>query len=455
MAPKDHLDPEDYVATLRGELPVGWLHERSHQHLLQACSTCRDRWQSGRPEEKGAAEAAFVLVPSLPADPREVSLQDVEACRNLAAACRESARRARDDLSRLLQLPPQKWRRRVKRSQTRFRSADFALLLIEESRAKVRTSAGEAAVLAALVVPALDRTEGRLDQPWARVLVARAAAHHANALRVAGDLPAAGAAFADLRHEITLRPLGDPIVLAETYSLEASLWIDRRETRRAQQCLSTAMRTYEAAGDSVGVTRTLIELANILQAAGQATEVAPILERAAARIDREAEPHLYRCILHGRLTALLDLDRVREAAVLVDQEKADYFADEDRHSEAAFAFLQARIDLGLEHYEDAEAGFVAVRDQLLAIDRTYDAILASLYLADALLAAGKMPAACELAAELVPMFRARGVTRETLAALRLLSEAGRAEALTVTLVDQVRRRIVHRASAAGTTPAQP
>ena len=93
------------------------------------------------------------------------------------------------------------------------------------------------------------------------------------------------------------------------------------------------------------------------------------------------------------------------------------------------------VSAGSKH---AERGFTEARDRSLALDRDYDAILASLFLADALLAAGKTAELRRLAADLVPLFQARGVERETLASLRLLAQAVQAETLTAPLLAELR-----------------
>ena len=77
--------------------------------------------------------------------------------------------------------------------------------------------------------------------------------------------------------------------------------------------------------------------------------------------------------------------------------------------------LKARAALGAGRYDDAVQGFESARDQCLDLDRSYDAVLTSLYLADALLAADRTEELRELALSLVPMFQSRGVARETLA----------------------------------------
>jgi GNAT superfamily N-acetyltransferase len=102
-----------------------------------------------------------------------------------------------------------------------------------------------------------------------------------------------------------------------------------------------------------------------------------------------------------------------------------------------------RIDvlLGQGRHDEAADAYHACRDGYLALDRTYDAALASLDLAQTYLEAGRTAELKELAADLVPQFRARGVGRETLAALMLLAKAVAAEKATAAVVAELRRRL--------------
>lgn len=198
----NHLTYAHYMAVLEGELPVALLHHQAQQHLLEVCPVCRDGWDgtvsaaapataaapARRTDEADDADEVSSLL-GLSGDPRAVSLAQVEACERLYSQTLEAARLARVDLKRLLARPAAEWPRRVVDARSRMRSRAFAEGLIEEARRRVRTAPQEAAALAALVRPALDRRPGRLELPWARVLVARAEAHRANALRVAGSLP--------------------------------------------------------------------------------------------------------------------------------------------------------------------------------------------------------------------------------------------------------------------------
>ena len=373
--------------------------------------------------------------------------EDVARLRGLPAArwpatvarrMRAIARRAREDVARLRGLPAARWPATVARSKTRFRSRAFVLLLIDESKRAVRTAPHEAAAFAALVPLALDQGTGREAMAWARELRALAAAHHANALRVAGDLPGADREFAALRKELQRTSPASADTEAEIASLEASLRIDQRRFDDAERLLVGAARGAESA-QLAG--RIFVKHANLLMTLGHADHALDRFERAAATLDPASEPHLHLCVVTGRVNCLCDLDRYREAGRLLAAERAAYLDADDIYSSANFTAFEARVNLGLGRPTKAEQGFKIARDRFLSIDRDYDAVLASLDLATALLAAGKTAELRQLAAELVPLFKARGVERETLASLRLLAQAVQAETLTATLLAELRQSL--------------
>jgi len=136
-----------------------------------------------------------------------------------------------------------------------------------------------------------------------------------------------------------------------------------------------------------------------------------------------------------------DLDRAANAEPLLLSHRAVYVDQGDELTAANFTLLSGRVALGVGRLEEAESLLAEARDALLALDRDYDAILTSLYLADALLAAGKTADPQSLAADLVPLFHARDVARETLAALRLFAQAAEAEKLTSAVLAELRTRL--------------
>jgi len=438
-----HLNVDHYLAALRGEVPLQALARHAATHLGEVCPLCASEAERG-PSVPFAASGDEPADVDPVADPRFLTGRSVEAAKERLSVLRAVSTEARQDLRRLLRLPPEAWHDRVAASRTRMRSRTFAELLVAESRSRVRAEPRAAAALAALVPQALSWTEGRDDLPWLVSLLTRAAAHRANALRVAGDLPAAEDAFRRLSASTGASPRLEPAVIAEVASLEASLRIGQRRFDAAAECLRTAVAAYRRADDPSGVARALIKQANLARAAGPPEEVVPTFERAARELGPAADPYLLAATVTGRVNALCDLDRATEADSLLRSHRDLYLARGDEHLVANYTLLAGRVALGTGRLEVAEAHLADARDRLLALDRDYDAILTSLYLADALLAAGKTSDLKRLAADLVPLFRARDVARESLAALRLLAQAAKTERVTVAVLSEVRDRLQAR-----------
>jgi len=440
-----HLTLESYLRALREGSPAEVLYRRVHTHLLETCEVCAAEWQGGDGAPVVALPAARLRDP----DPAEydvpeawlVTQHQVDRQKARRSRRREAARLARVDLTRLLRLPTERWRERVTGARTRYRSRALAELMIAECRQRVRSHPRQAVLLAELVSAVLAWTISRPELTWAPPLLLRAEAQRANALRVAGDLPAADGAFRALRADLARHPVEDPLLGAELDSLEASLRIGQRAFPEAEALLARAAAAYRRGADRDGEARTSIQLANLLQALGRPEEVLPHLDRAASLIDAEKEPFLYASTVTGRVNVLCDLDRAGEAARLLSLHAAAYADCGDAFIDHLYRFLRGRVALGAGGHAEAERHFQASRDAFLELGRDYDAILTSLYLADALLAAGKLAELRDLAAELVPLFRARGVARETLAALRLLAQAAAAETLTAAVLQDVRRRL--------------
>lgn len=441
----DHLTMDLYMRALRGEVPITALVRLAHAHLLDDCAVCCQEWQDGdgggyplplpRPDQT-AAGSDLADIPDA-----WLLTQDQFDRDNRRRSRRLEARRlAREDLKRLLGQPAETWYSRVAGARTRYRSRSFAEALIAECRQRVRSRPDEAAALAALVPVALSWTRYR-SLPWAPRLLLRAAAHHANALRVAGDLAAAEAGFRAVRYEMDLHPLPDAALAAEVDSLEAALAIGLGAFEDADRLLRSAGRIYRQLGERDGEARANIQLANLMQSFGRADAVLQHLHRASQLLDETRQPYLHACTVTGRVNALCDLGRAEAAARVLEEHATVYTSSEDPFVCSMGGFLEGRVALDLGREARAEECFRAARDQFLEQGRTYDAILGSLYLADALLAGGKMEELRSLAADLVPLFRSRGVARETLASLRLLAQAVTAETINTALLQRVRKTI--------------
>lgn len=445
-----HVQPEDYRERVRqgGRDAGARLAKRIQQHLLETCSECRKLWdQLGRYLQPSYLQ--HISPGDLPLHDPQPSCDDVSgstrAINDLAEQARQRRyhhRRASKQLSELRMCSADRRIAKIRNARKRFNSRHLAELLVEESRSQVRNDPREAESYAALVPLVLEWTQGEAVCHWAQPLVARAHAHRANAARIAGDLLAADIAFADLKAEITERPHGDVKALGEVASLEASLRIDQRRFNEATELLSWAQGAFEYVGDSESVVRTRIKHAHLLQSQGRPEEVLRLLEEDARS---PLPPYLSICAITACVNALCDLDRPQEGRQLLRANLDPFEADGTPHLTAALRGLEGRLSLGLGEYQTAEDYFRTAAEQLAATGRTYDAIMACLYLAEALLAQQRTSELRALSSWLVTEFRGRGIVAEPLEALRLLIRSIADESVTIQLLAEIRQKVARYA----------
>lgn len=441
------LRPDDYARTAAGWQRPGTLARLVLDRVLSVCRACRRSW-----EQLGPDRARFLDVldemesttQGTAGPPRRQHLSHGSPAVRRWKAERQALKRLRRlttiELSLLRKLPADGRADAVRSARRRYRSRALASRLLAESRRIVRAAPREAESYAALVPVVLRRFLEAGGPEWAAVLAVRAEAHRANALRIAGELPAALRAFSALRAEVAARTIGDPAVRAEIASLEASLAIDRRRFEEAERLLEESIGFARLAGDPTGVARALLHRGMLERSQGSPAHALSTLEEVAGHLPADA-PYLRLGAVQERALSLCDLDRYEEAERVLEGNLDLYEAVEEPDVAAALRSLEGRIALGFGRIEDAEEAFASARDGLLFLGRPYDAVFASLHLAEAYCAAGKTVELERLAADLLTQFRALDVPREAVAALRLLAQAAVRRRLTRELIVRLRRQL--------------
>lgn len=445
-------DHQDHLRAKPEDAGQDVLPRRVHHHLVRVCTTCGEAWLrlSFILRDAYRRLLSAPLTTGGPAPPHRDDLSAspaaAEALAERAADLRTLRRRAKQQLSELRTTPAHRRAGKVLGASKRFRSHLLAELLIAEARATVRNDPAEAESFAALVAHVLAWAGGPGEPAWATLLLARATAQRANALRVAGDLPAAERAFADLYRGLAQRPLGEPAALAEIASLEASLRIDQRHLEEADDLLDRAALSYRYAADGDGQARTLVKRANLAQALGRPAATLRLLDEVEGLEIAEAG-HYQPSAVAARVAALCDLGRPAAARRHLHRHLAVFEADDSLHSAAVLRTLEGRTLSGVGEHAAAEEHFRTAVEILWELGRNYDVALAALDLAESLLAQGRTRELLPLAARLTADFRRRGVDREALEALGLVERAVRAEELTAGLLAEVRRKLRRRAPA--------
>ncbi|HEV3459857.1 MAG TPA: hypothetical protein VHG32_25200 [Thermoanaerobaculia bacterium] len=272
----------------------------------------------------------------------------------------------------------------------------------------------------------------------------------ANAQRVAGgDLLAAAASFTTAWRlwQAGTAATGSGLAEWRLLDLDASLCRAQRRFDEALARLDAAL----AAAPAVAKGRVLLNRGFTLEQAGRTEEAAATLREATPLIDAAGDSRLRVVARFNRLVLLCHAGRHAEAAkespgLRRVTEELDNALDLLR-----VRWLEGRIAAGLGRSAAARDAFEEVRRGFTDRQAGYDAALVSIELAILHLEAGRTADARVVAGEMLWIFQAQRVNRETLAALNLFCQAAASDALTAELARQVLAEIER----AGSGPSMP
>lgn len=296
--------------------------------------------------------------------------------------------------------------------------------LCDESERAAAQDAGRARDLARAALRVVRLL--RVREGWRRRLLGFAAAHLANALRVAGNLSRAERTLAAARR---LWAAGeDPDLLLDPgrlLDLEASL---RRAQRRFTESLDlleqAAAVTHRPEHVSMKTASTLAVMGEYQRAIGILTEVAP-------RIANHPEARLRTVHRFNLAVVLSHVGRHREAARLLPTLRRMVAGDE--LDKIRLRWLEGRLAAGLGQTWTALKALADARSRFALKGLHYDVALSLLETAALHLERGELAEVQVLAGELVPIFKANGVHEEARKALGLFQEAAARQAATAEL----------------------
>lgn len=427
-----HIDVNLLLMVMEGELPPRALLQVIYEHLKELCPECRASLEmvlEGDGPPGGMSCGVHAPAAELAADGRGRP-DDLDGFAAEVGAAGEE-RRAGRDLETLLALPPDRWQQRITAAHSRFRGRRLAELLVDASRETVRRDPARARRLAELALPVLDRTPEAGGDPRSDEARARALAHRANALRVAGELRGADDAFRRTRRFMAHHPLNSSAVHAEVTNLEASLRFAQRRMDEAEHLLDRAVLLYRMEGNTAGVAKSLIMRGEVQRLEGDLDAARGSMGEALELLDPRRESFLYVCAVGNLALYLCDAGLHRRAAELIEGNAYWFERHDESWTRLRLAGIRGRIAFGLGEMEEAEALFRQARDGYLAEELGYDAALASLDLALLLLAEGRTLELRETAHTIRRLFEAQELHREAMAALLMFQQGVAAEQVTV------------------------
>ena len=401
------------------------------RHLLRGCSTC--------------AEAAAALFPPAAAPgarrPRMADYDDVFVRAERAVMARQleiaEEQAAAGELLDGLAAHPFERQRMLVGQSARYRTWSFCARLIEAAQEAGFHDAARAVELAELAVTATAKLDAAAyGAERTHDLMARAWTALGTARRIRSHFRDATAAF--LRAERLLRQgTGDPVEKATLLLSKASLLGDQRRFAEAFRLLDRGAALARRAGDRHLEGKGLIGKGVFLGHSGDAAGAIETLRRGLELSDPATEFRLVVAGHHNLIHYLVESGRLEEATAAFESARPLYDRFEDRLGRLRVGWLEAKLARGAGRLEEAEAGLLAVREQMLARDLGYDVGLVSLDLIEVYLKQGRTGEVRHMAEEILPLFAARDVQREALVALTVLQRAAVRERVTVGLVREV------------------
>ena len=304
-----------------------------------------------------------------------------------------------------------------------------------ESERSAAHKVEEALELANLALSIAERVPG--EPSWRHRVEGYCWAYIANARRVANDLSGADKAFARAWDLWRAGSESDPELLAEwrLFDLEASL-------RRAEGRFPEALGLLDCArsacgGDPHANGRILLKREHIFERMGDIQNALAALADAAPFVEATGDPRQLFALRFNMLDDLCHLERYEEAAKLLPQVRELAVEQGNELDLVRLVWLESKMAAGLGREEVAIAGLEQVGRDFMDRELPYDAALSSLDLSVLLLKAGRTAEVQELVVALGWIFRAKGIGREALVALKLFCDAAAQEAATVELARQV------------------
>lgn len=297
-------------------------------------------------------------------------------------------------------------------------------MLCLESQRHCAHDPAEAAALAELALKAADRVAG--ETAWRSKVRGLALAHVANAQRAQGDLPAAERTFlsADRSWKAGEQARNGLLEEGLLFALKASL---RRSQRRFEDEEALLEQASAAATSVKFRVQVLLSRARLAKEMGNLEKAVVILLEASEAAIPDDDGRVVLSIQHSLADNLSRLDRFPEAEALLPavidlSRKCGGQVDLLR-----LRWIEGRVAAGLGHWEEGVATLRKVRGEFASRRLSYDTALISLELAVLYSEQGKAEEVKTLARHMVPIFQARNVHQEILAALSLFRQAAERE----------------------------
>lgn len=294
---------------------------------------------------------------------------------------------------------------------------------------------------------------GAVPEPILSDLKAESWAGLANALKVAGELRAAMAAW-DKAEGFAALGTGDPLMRANFHWKRASLLGRMGRGPEAEALLREAVDLFTLLGEQHSAGCCRLTLSILLRDAARPAEALAEAAAASGELDERIAPDLFLSTLYNQTLYLGALGHGPQALALLMELKPRFLADgQPEIPRLRLLWLEGRLRAQLGQRVRGRALLQQARAGFLVQGMPLDAAQVCLELASSYAADGAMAEVERLAEEMYPVFSGQGLPAEASSALMLFYRAVEQRTATAELLRQLCQRMAqHEPSSEPPTP---
>lgn len=317
------------------------------------------------------------------------------------------------------------------------RTWTFCEWLLDRGRELTFSDAGQAEQAAEIAAKLADRLDpGLYGAALVQDLRARTRVCLGEALRHRSDLRAADEAlcFAEAFLEAGT---GDTLEVGYLLEVRSALRRDQRRLPEAHRMVDDAIAVYRRYREFHLLGRAFVEKGRIHAAAHDLDTAIQWLRKGLGLLDPTRERLLELSARHVLMLCLLENGRAQEAGFLLKASRSEFEVHAGAILRLRVRWLEGKVHLSLGELDEAERDLAEARRGFIEQGIGFDAAAVSLELASLYAVQRRVGEMRLLAEEMLPIFQARDLHREAIAALIVFQQAVRMERVSEELLREI------------------
>lgn len=331
---------------------------------------------------------------------------------------------------------PWELQRTIARQGFGFRSTAFFELLLKKIRQEGRDNRERGIEVAMLAIESLAALQGSLNPERLSGLAARGWAWLGNAHRLMMNFQDAEAAFLVAENHLNKVP-GDLLARAEVLQNRGALFWYQRRYEEALSLEERALQSFRMLGRADLMAPALVVKAAVYESAGDIESTIPLLLEARALTQNQQEPFLSLSINQWLVIAYVQTGRHREAIEILPDVKAIALEMKSARVAAHVTWVEGKVEQLHGNLKSAEARYLEAHTAFEQLNDSYHAALVTFDLTTVYSLTHRFTELVGPASEMLQVFAAAGLPRESLLALKVLREGISSQEATQELLREI------------------